>query len=486
MGFTFGIAGIAGCYATTTGAWAALLLLALPLLILALTFDATVRRVGLWTIAGLIIGGVVGLVSAEPDVPPIQTFPDHFLVTIVGDPEVGGRGRMVRGQWNDDQGYTRESYFFLPASARVERGDKVLAAGRVPDGSNGSIVFVDQVRLEQRAGWIDRLRSQIRANLDLRLQAVVPGSPGSLALGLIDGDDSGLTDDEQDALRTAGLSHITAVSGWNVTVVIATLAFVLAACRVRGWLALSVVVPVIALYAWIVGFDPPIVRAAVMGSLALVGVAWGRPVHLLTPLSLTGAVMVLWSPEILHSLSFQLSFLSMLGISVVGHVVRSIESRLLAALAAAALTPVGAAIVTAPLIAETFGYLSLYTIPANIVVAPFIPIMTYLSGLAALLASVPIVGMVIGACVWILGKLVLDIAIFCSSLPMSRVPLGPIDHGALVGTYGLLLLIMGMTLPEGRYLYHRLAARFQRRPQDVVLATAGAAVVMLVGNILPI
>jgi competence protein ComEC len=97
----------------------------------------------------------------------------------------------------------------------------------------------------------------------------------------------------------SGLSHIAAVSGWNVSVVVATTGALFRAFGARGWRWLIVQLILLAGYVWIVGLEPPIQRAAIMGAIALVALQLGRPAHILTLLTITAGIMAAWNPAIL-------------------------------------------------------------------------------------------------------------------------------------------------------------------------------------------
>src|SRR5690606_2512114 len=112
------------------------------------------------------------------------------------------------------------------------------------------------------------------------------------------------------ALRRSGLSHITAVSGWNVTLVTGSIGAVFVALRLRGWFWTVVQAALMLAYVWIVGLDPPVMRAAIMAIVALTAARLGRPAHSFTAVCFAGAVMVMLSPPIIESLSFRLSVMA--------------------------------------------------------------------------------------------------------------------------------------------------------------------------------
>jgi competence protein ComEC len=82
----------------------------------------------------------------------------------------------------------------------------------------------------------------------------------------------------------------------------------------QRYVALLVALAVIALYAVLVGAEPPVVRAAMMGGLATLALIVGRQSDGLTSLLVTASVMTAWQPMALWGVSFQISFAAMLGL----------------------------------------------------------------------------------------------------------------------------------------------------------------------------
>ena len=172
-------------------------------------------------------------------------------------------------------------------------------------------------------------------------------------------------------MNAAGLTHLIAISGYNITLlamVIRRLAGVLFGRR-----AVFVVMAVLPMYAALVGADPPVVRATIMAELVLFAWIVGRESHLLTTLMLSAAAMTLADPDILGQVSFQLSFVATLGLVTLAPRISAalgFMPRLLAEVIAVA---VAAQILVSPLLAIHFGRLSLLAVPANVMATPISP-----------------------------------------------------------------------------------------------------------------
>ena len=172
---------------------------------------------------------------------------------------------------------------------------RLLATGQGSDVKAALIDFRDDL-----AGGLDRSLSE-------------PES--SLAAGILFGARSSLPRDLKIDMDSTGTSHLVAVSGQNITMlsglVIAALAW-LVGRRPASWIALGAILA----YAALVGTDPSVVRATIMGAIYITSIALGRQNTGWVALSVAAAVMTGLDPQIVHDVSFQLSFAAVLGLAV--------------------------------------------------------------------------------------------------------------------------------------------------------------------------
>jgi competence protein ComEC len=304
-----------------------------------------------------------------------------------------------------------------------------------------------------------------------------------LTLGLLIGDDSALTVDERDDLRRAGLSHITAVSGWNVTLVASAVGVVLLHIGLRGWKWTILQLAALAGFVWIVGPDPPVARAALMAVAGLVAARLGRPAHSLTVLTCSAAMLLMVSPVSLTSLSFQLSVLSTGGLIVAGHICRGLTGWTSVLVTPVAVTG-SIGLITAPLLAAKFGAVSLATIPANLVAAPLIPLAT-LGGVLVIVAS-PLApaAAAVGWLGWLVSAGVLGIARVFSSLPGAYHEFTPLTSGEEAALYLVALLIVGAIVPEGRSLLREWTDWARREPIGATVSAATVSLILLAASLI--
>lgn len=463
MALAFGAALMVGVLVRLQGSAVSLIVIATGLILFALILPRSIALLATAALTGFAIGAAfAGPGSPNPNESPEITLPNVLVGTVKADPRLGGTGYIASIVWEADEGRLVDSLIIYPASVDLWRGDTVRARGDWLNAT-GELFIVDSIEVDARAGAIERARQHVRATARSNILRRTPGSNGSLALGLIIGDDSGLTADERDNIRASGLSHITAVSGSNVALVIVAVGYLLRALNRRGWLWLSVQLFGVVTYVWIVGTDPPIIRAAIMGSLALAAGSIGRPSHLYTLLFMAGGLMCVSDPEVLSSLAFQLSFTSMVGLALAGDLI-SRASGTRRKIVTALMSPAGAALLTAPLLAGRFGTFSLGTIPANIMVAPLIAPATALAGFVAVIPEGFVTGDLLGLALWALTGVVLLIAETIGAQPYAVVTFAPLTNAQIVGLYVLLAAAAAPLVPEARLLSYRLRGWVMREP----------------------
>jgi len=139
----------------------------------------------------------------------------------------------------------------------------------------------------------------------------------SLVNGILLGRQLFVTDTFYTQLKHVGLIHIVVLSGQNIAILAnASLSLLvpLVGRRNASILAIFIIVG----FVLFVGVEPPVVRASIMGTIALIGLLFGRKTIALFTLIISGTIMILAQPEWISSISFQLSFGATLGIILFG------------------------------------------------------------------------------------------------------------------------------------------------------------------------
>jgi competence protein ComEC len=236
---------------------------------------------------------------------------------------------------------------------------------------------------------------EIRGRASTGLGRGMPKREAELARGFVLGEDEGIDERTKEDFRRAGLSHLLAVSGENVTLLALLAMPLLGALGIPLRERLLWVLALIAVYVPVAGAGPSIQRAGVMGALGLLATLGGRRGSRLYALALAAVVTLAIDPGVGADVGWQLSFAAVLGILLLASPLRRWvvgrwgPGRWRRALAEGVAVTVAATLATAPLIAYHFETLSTTTLAANVLAMPAVAPAMWLGMLSAGLAQVP-------------------------------------------------------------------------------------------------
>lgn len=327
----------------------------------------------------------------------------RFRALVTAEPDQGTTTARYRlsarevfdGGWQPTEGGV---LMYGPLPPRFQYGDLLELEGKLEtppafedfnyrdyllrQGIGSTIAFPETHLLAQgqgnplRAGIID-----LRQRLTKALEEALPEPQASLSAAILLGQRSALPQDLSDDLNATGTSHLVAISGQNVALVAGLLMAALAwlvGRRPAAWLALAAIID----YAILVGGQPSVLRAAVMGSLYVVGVGLGRQSSAPLSLALAAAAMTGFDPQLAKDVSFQLSFAATLGLMTLAPALRAGGEALASRWAGASDFPLtrpaiellavtlAAIAFTLPLVAINFHRLSLVAPLANLLAVP--------------------------------------------------------------------------------------------------------------------
>ncbi len=256
-----------------------------------------------------------------------------------------------------------------------------------------------------------------------KLTRTLPEPHAALLGGVTIGARRGMPELWQERFRTAGLSHIVVLSGYNITIVaemmLKALSFLPAlAATLAG--AASVVVFTLA-----TGASSTTVRASIMALVALLARATGRVYQSLDALLLAAFCMIIYQPKVLlFDLSFQLSFLATWGIIVGPPLIRPylgwITERL--SFRELVVSTLSAQIAVLPWILYKIGQLSFVALPTNLLVLTFVPFAMFLGFFVALAGFLNyFLSLPFAYLAYILLAYILAITKFAAALPYAAV-----------------------------------------------------------------
>lgn len=280
--------------------------------------------------------------------------------------------------------------------------------------------------LPGEAGSIRFFPGRLADRMKEILRNCVPEDAAAFAQSLLLGDTSGLDYETKTSLSVSGIRHIVAVSGLHVGVLCAGIWFL---TRKRRWLTVLVGLPVLALFAAMVGFTPSVCRACLMAGLMMVSGAVRREYDGLTELSFAVLVLLFLNPFGVQGVGFQLSVLSVLGILLFGSRLSRrfrdrfpglYANRLLRWAPESLSVTLSAMSLSTPAAVYYFGVLSLVSPIANLLCLPLVSVCFYGLGLTCGLGSLCLpAGVLLGHLTALPIRLILRLARALSRLPLA-------------------------------------------------------------------
>lgn len=177
----------------------------------------------------------------------------------------------------------------------------------------GTVMVVRAERTENRMNnGFFRFAKTCAGAVSQHIERNYSGQTGALLSAILNGDQSNLSQETKEQFSRAGLTHLVAVSGMNISILLFFFTY-LAFFLPRRW-KLTLSLPLLLFLVVFTGAPPSILRAAVMSATFLLADLQGRDSDSLTNLFFAAGVLLLFNYDVLYDLSFQLSFLSVLGL----------------------------------------------------------------------------------------------------------------------------------------------------------------------------
>ncbi len=306
-------------------------------------------------------------------------------------------------------------------------------------------------------GVVDAVAHQMRTGLTAALAGTSPDA-GSLVAGLAVGDDSTQPAALGVDMRTSGLSHLTAVSGGNVAIVLAVVLALVILLRLPLAARVAAALAALGFFLVLVGPQPSVLRACAMGAIATVGVLTGG--RRAGP-SILGAgilLLILLAPWLATSWGFALSAMATAGLILLAVPVGDWLARWRwtrkwpPGLREALALTVAAQLATLPVLVAMGGTVGWVALPANLLAMPVVAPVTILGLLAAGLAPVaPGLATVVAhiaawPAAWIAG-----VAHIGAGLPLAALP-WPAGWPGLAALALVALLVLGLLYARRRFL----------------------------------
>ncbi len=389
---------------------------------------------------GLVIGWLRGDVFMQRLI-PYEDLAGQKVVVVVraeGDAAYDNRRqlafdgqnvRIIEPDYMELPGRLKISGFGAPS---VQRGDEVQVEGklyRTRGSRQASINFAELKVLEPNESKLDRVRREFVAGTTTAL----PEPHASFGLGLLIGQRNNLPELVTDQLSTTGLTHIIAVSGYNLTIIIG---FVRRLTAKRSkYQTVLIAAALTSTFLLFTGFSASIVRAAVVSGLSLLAWYYGRSMRPVLLLLVAAALTAMWYPPYLWSdIGWHLSFLAFYGVLVLAPLVtRKFFKRPPKLVGGVVIESFCAQVMTWPLVLFIFGQSSSVALLSNALIVPLVPLamlFSLVAGLGGMLA--PSIASWFALPARIILTYILDAVRIFSEIPNARINRGVSLSGMVV------------------------------------------------------
>lgn len=362
-------------------------------------FPVLVRRRVWLLIAAICSGMLIGLWRGSAEELALRDYQQYYgqQVRIQGlvseDTSYGKKGdqRMrLRNVSINNSDLSGTVWVSMNSTHDIKRGDVVTVRGLLAEGFGNipAAIFRAEVEGIKRPvpGDIGR---QVRDWFSEGVYNALPRDEAGLALGYLVGQKQTLPEEVGVQFQTVGLIHAVVASGFHLTVLVGLVR------RLFGGLSkyLSTLTGFAMIFGFIgiTGMSPSMSRAGLISGLSLLAWYYGRSVHPMVLLPFAAAVTAMFNPSyIWGDIGWYLSFSAFAGVIILAPLLNEyfwgkkqpgyIRTLLVATLAAQ--------IATLPLIIFTFGYYSIYALPANLLVVPLVSLtmlLTFVSGVIGLI-----------------------------------------------------------------------------------------------------
>lgn len=284
----------------------------------------------------------------------------------------------------------------------------------------------------------------LRDNFETQINKIQPEPQAAFLAGLLTGSRKGLPPHLTAAFKQTGLSHIVAISGFNITIIISIISGCLFFLPLK-WRFIPSVTAII-LFTLFVGASASVVRAAIMGILGLLALQTGRLRDMRLAILWAAFVMICWNPKMLwYDGGFQLSFLAVIGLSETATILQNMTKKIPNTLGIrdGLMTTMAAQVFAMPWAATQFGLLPILSPIANILVAPFIPLAMLFGFLGTVLSYVYFpLGQVISYVAWGLMELIIRITEIIAAVPYSAVEVPHVGVTIVFGYYTVVAFLI--------------------------------------------
>ncbi len=382
---------------------------------------------------------------------PIGSGPWTMVVETVGSPREGQQVATLRTIDSGPDGFRVAAT--LPRYPVIEPGDRLDVGGRVrprPDSPYGRYLErlgawgnldARHMTLRERPTDPGARLERLRRDAGDLLTRVLPEPEAGLAAGILIGLRDRVDRDVASTFTTAGVSHVVAISGWNIAIVAAAIAAVAGGLSRRRRAIVTALA--IAGYIAFAGASPSVLRAGAMAGVVLIARESGRSGRATAALGWAVVLLLIADPRLIGDAGFQLSTLATAGLiawatPLTERLDRWTGGRLPRWLGESLGVSLAAQAATLPIVLASFGRLAVIAPIVNLLVVPLVApamaagIAAMVGALALALGAPSVIGAVLAAPGWVALRVMIGIIETAAAVPLASVAFEP-DAGVALG-----------------------------------------------------
>ena len=277
--------------------------------------------------------------------------------------------------------YRGDIIIYADSYPEFSYGDLLTVSGIIQQSSSGNFYFMSFPKVKLiKTGQGSQIKQFLFAFKDKftnSFRPLLPAEESALLEGLLTGDTADFSPAFKEAIRQSGMSHIVALSGYNISIIGIALSFLLG-YFLTPQKAFYFSVTAIILFVVMTGASASAVRAAVMGIILLIAKRTGRLYNFRNSIVITAALMALFDPQVLaYDIGFELSFGALIGIIYIMPILEKlfrVDTVGFLSWKANALATLSSQIIVLPLLLYYFQQFNLFSIIANILILEAIPL----------------------------------------------------------------------------------------------------------------
>ena len=421
-----------------------------------------------------------------------------FNAVVISDPEI--RNGLLNARCKIEKGLIKGKWVHLDGNAlvninlssfkkqpRLNYGDNITARVKLslPEDPTNPAQFSWKTYLNRQGitatAWVERpdqlsIHSNASQNLFMKaafsvrhyISSAISKNHSSIesafTIGMVLGTYSYLPADIYNNFTRTGTLHLLAASGYNCFLIMFVAYFLLNQFNIQRKYKAVIVICIIFAYLLVVGFKPSLVRATIMASLALLAIPLKRVPNVTNLFFCAAFIVLLITPQDLFDIGFQLSFMGVYALIAVAPVldvilnksrkkpainkrqsfVRQHIKSALEFLSATIVATVSVTLVTAPIVAYYFNYISLVSLAGNIVMALGVPLVFADGILCSALAQIPLLSSSVGFVGSKIASLMISFINFLGGLRYSAVSVQSPNIILIIAYYLFLFIVLNI------------------------------------------